>query len=177
MESHASALGGHDGGTVSAQAFMELVRNFTKLKASVEENYKKDHENAVDLSAGWLVLCGECAQRIFVLWGSMKVVAHHFGAVTQCFFSGAGALAFFMQTGFAMLETGVVSKSNAINVLFKVRNTQKSRLVVEMEVKVPRPSFPALMPAPQMDLRASCRGHVRLSPRTKKSARCEQSGP
>jgi hypothetical protein len=111
------SVGGHDAGTVSLQAFQELLGNFTKLKARVEENFQKDHQAAMDMSAGWLILCGgSCTFQLRVACQYFLFfckTSHH---TVTC----AGALAFFMQTGFAMLETGVVSKSNAINVLFKV---------------------------------------------------------
>jgi hypothetical protein len=51
--------GANDVGAVSLQAFQYLLGNFTELKARVEENFQKDHRAAVDMSAGWLILCGE----------------------------------------------------------------------------------------------------------------------
>ena len=37
-----------------------------------------------------------------------------------------GALVFFMQAGFAMLEAGIVHKRNVTNILFKVRHAKPS---------------------------------------------------
>ncbi len=75
--------GAHDASTVSLQAFQDLVGNFTELKARVEANFQKDHRAAVDMSAGWLILCGE-PPKMCAHWIIFAADSHKPHAVRRC---------------------------------------------------------------------------------------------
>jgi hypothetical protein len=62
-----------------------------------------------DMNAGWLVICGARLAPLPFL----PVLTAHLP-------SWPGALVFFMQAGFAMLEAGIVQPKNIANILFKV---------------------------------------------------------
>ena len=64
-----------------------------------------------DMNAGWLVICGASL--------SADLFSHHILSPHRL--SWPGALVFFMQAGFAMLEAGIVQPKNIANILFKVR--------------------------------------------------------